>query len=271
MNDDILQTVSHVGFGHKNCNEDASIVLNHPKIDDLKLMVVADGVGGSCHGEIAAQSFCRYMGDWFKHIDVDEANFLPHMIKVADRLIYSDNKRAGIQSSTVASVVLITPENTHIATVGDTRVYIIKDEKLKRIERPETFYEKALITGDFLGVDVERAKMMPEGYIGHGMPELCNPDDLVIDNDYDGILAITDGVYKQLSDEQLEKIILNCDLSEVVSYMVNLAAGSKLENDKYTDLNIDVSMKSNDNVTVAAFFSGKSMLKKADRAYVKKI
>ena len=50
---ELLDTRTDIGLIRDN-NEDASTAIYHPKSKNLKLLIVADGMGGKEHGEFAS-------------------------------------------------------------------------------------------------------------------------------------------------------------------------------------------------------------------------
>ena len=58
----------------RETNEDATLVLNHPKNKNVKLMLVADGMGGKEYGEIAANYVATSLSKWFSNKDIKTLN-----------------------------------------------------------------------------------------------------------------------------------------------------------------------------------------------------
>ena len=62
--DYILQKESHIGLLRPS-QEDAVMVLVHPQDDRIKLLAVADGMGGKHYGDIAANYVLEKFGYWY--------------------------------------------------------------------------------------------------------------------------------------------------------------------------------------------------------------
>ena len=62
--DYILQKQTHIGL-LRPTQEDAVIALVHPEDDRIKLLAVADGMGGKQYGDIAANYVLQKFGYWF--------------------------------------------------------------------------------------------------------------------------------------------------------------------------------------------------------------
>ena len=55
---EMLDVKTHIGLIREK-NEDAVLAINHPDDENIKLLLVADGMGGREHGEIAS----KYVAD----------------------------------------------------------------------------------------------------------------------------------------------------------------------------------------------------------------
>ncbi len=214
-------------------NDDCVITAEHPSLNGVKLLVVADGVGGSENGYLASTLFSVDMHNWFNNLTVsdlqnnDVSVLLTNAIKASDRHIADVYSNMRPSPCTVASCILITNDNTYVSSVGDTRVYLEKSGQLNPIKRCENHLDKANKLGvDILFDDVETASRAPEGYIGYGSSKwyYCDPMvDVIPTASYDGILAVTDGVYKDVDDTNLNAIFEGCYSDDVAESICALA------------------------------------------------
>ena len=245
-------------------NDDASLIMQHPVFSDYKLMIVADGVGSCLRGDLAASMFCEKMYDWFNKLNLDDFNgnfnkLLKDSITWADMEIANYNETLGYDNVTVASVVVVTPKDTYYCTVGDTRIYFEYGDELQRVERIENLHDKALkynayelglIRDD--GYDCER----PEGYIGYGCDVFgtCMPIVYNIPSDsYTGILLISDGVYKEVGDNDLEVLFNKCLPEDIADCVVEQATYGYIKNSRYSDIISGKRKIGRDNITAVAY------------------
>ena len=70
---EILDSKTDIGRIREK-NEDAVLSITHPKNKNIKLLIVADGMGGKEKGEIAANYVTLYLHRWFIHKDVKLLN-----------------------------------------------------------------------------------------------------------------------------------------------------------------------------------------------------
>ena len=261
--DFILDTCSHIGATHE-VNQDYSIVCSHPSLEGVELMVVADGVSQSKHGEDASRMFCDEMKKWF--CSLNERDFEGYFSRNLKRAIRNADKKIGFENDlkdennvTVGSVVVITPNDTYISTVGDTRVYLEADGSLEAIKRIECMYDKMLSLGayqDGSRKDDGLDKYRPEGYIGYGLDNvgLCNPEVVCINSsDYTGILAVTDGVYDRISENDLDILFTRCNPYDISKIIVERAAEGYVSNPRYNELISNSKKRGGDDMTVAVY------------------
>lgn len=102
------------------------------------LAVVIDGVGGNGGGDVAANLACKCITDYFNGLDIS-TNVLEHLmgaVRFANNTICSEHYIPYLnQMSCVLTAVLINLETGRldVCHVGDTRLYILKDEVFTKI------------------------------------------------------------------------------------------------------------------------------------------
>ena len=138
--------VGETNVGMKRAhNEDAFEV-----IDDERLYIVADGMGGHASGEVAAKMAIDTLREFMKATSADpeatwpykmdksrgyEENRLITGIKLANLRIHEaaarDPKVRGMGTTIVA--ILVVDDGVLVAHVGDSRVYRIRDGKMEQL------------------------------------------------------------------------------------------------------------------------------------------
>jgi len=135
----------------------------------LNLFVVADGMGGHRHGEMAAElaiSTTRYYVEssqdrfdvtWPFGYNFDisvDANRLATAIQLANRQVWNHAQQspecAGM--GTTVAAILLSEGNAVIGNVGDSRVYLFRDNELDQISFDDTFVNTVVRQA---GTDVE--------------------------------------------------------------------------------------------------------------------
>lgn len=122
-------------------NEDTFIAQNIK--DNLVLAAVIDGVGGYNGGEVAAAIAKDVITSQLTDVD---AEYIPAMIaavKKASAAIY-EKKQTGTGLESMACVLTVAIVDVHnnifyYAHVGDTRLYLLRDESLVKISKDHSF------------------------------------------------------------------------------------------------------------------------------------
>jgi PPM family protein phosphatase len=148
----IVESASITDKGKKRkTNEDALIAE-----DALGLYVVADGMGGHRAGDIASRLVVDTIGEQIKQsigndssdqaADFDEtlsteANRLLSCIRLSNQVVYETslkNRSYRGMGSTV-SAIYFTESTLVAANVGDSPIYLVRDEKIKLLSVPHTY------------------------------------------------------------------------------------------------------------------------------------
>ncbi|MBC7803669.1 MAG: serine/threonine-protein phosphatase, partial [Candidatus Parcubacteria bacterium] len=111
---------------------------------DALFLVVADGMGGHAHGDVAAQIAVDCLGSAFKVEAVpkvaDPEGFLHRAIGRAHAMIIHQGQRQGLNDSPRTTVVacLVQEGYAYWSFVGDSRLYIIRDGRIVTRTRDHT-------------------------------------------------------------------------------------------------------------------------------------
>lgn len=198
---------------------------------DALLVVLADGMGGHRHGEIAAQLAVKTLTDAFQR---NALPILAHPFK-----FLSDHIRQvhdAIDSYAIANDMFEPPRTTLVAAivqydelfcahVGDSRLYHFREGRLLfRTEdhsKVQMLYRKGLIGKDEISTHPERNKIY--NCLGGETPpqvELAQKRPL---HDGDTILLCTDGLWSLLDDVEIGEILQNGSVTDTVPVLLDLA------------------------------------------------
>ena len=144
---------SHEGMSGKH-NEDFFGMFAW-KLDDQRnfyLGVVADGVGGQSAGEVASRLTVGAIQDYFDQQTQIEKNVSAHLeraIQVANETVHKaslENPERRGMSTTVAVAAFIN-DRLYTAHVGDSRIYLLRDGRLRQISIDHTWAQEAIEAG----------------------------------------------------------------------------------------------------------------------------
>lgn len=234
--------VTHTGLRREG-NEDA-----FRERADLGLYIVADGMGGHEAGEVASgltvdaiESFIHDTRDadlnqtWPFPYDVTrslEANRLIAAFRLANRRVASaigdDAALKGM--ATTAAAVLLGPEgHAHVAHVGDSRVYLLRDGQLQQVTHDHSWVGEQVRAGLLTDSDAQRhpwRNVVTRAISGGDDPEVEIADVEVQAGDL--LLVCTDGLSSVVPLEQMEALLTTStsedrDLSAAAHALVQAA------------------------------------------------
>ena len=199
----------------RNINQDFYYISNEE--DNINLYILADGMGGYNGGEIASnlatKSARNYIKENFEKIEPNEENIV-ELIK--DTMIYANNivhERAQEneeleQMGTTMEICLVYKNKVYIGHIGDSRVYRIRKNVIRKITTDHSYVEKLVKDGTITrqeAFDHPKKNMLMKAL---GCSEEIEPDIIVknfLDNDV--ILMCSDGLTNMISEEEIYSII----------------------------------------------------------------
>jgi PPM family protein phosphatase len=204
---------------------------------DALLLVVADGMGGHRHGEIAAQLAVTTMTDAFQRLAVpmlsSPAKFLiDHMQQIHDMIDQLTQERELVESPRTTIVAAVVQRGVlYCAHVGDSRLYHFRDgHLLYRTEDHsivQSLYSKGIINKDDMSTHPYRHKVY--SCLGGDVPPKIDLSDRHELAEGDTILLCTDGVWGAVADEQIKRILNSPSITEGITTLLNQAENASQE------------------------------------------
>lgn len=199
---------------------------------DALLLVVADGMGGHRHGEVAAQLAVTAMTDAFQRLAVptltSPAKFLiDHIQQIHDMIDQLTQEREMMEAPRTTIVAAIVQRGMlYCAHVGDSRLYHFRgNHLLYRTEDHsvvQSLYNKGIINKDEMTTHPYRHKVY--SCLGGDVPpkiDLADRQELV---EGDTVLLCTDGIWGAVADDQIKQILGGASISDNVTRLLNQAA-----------------------------------------------
>jgi serine/threonine protein phosphatase PrpC len=204
------------------------------------VFAVADGMGGAQAGEVASRIAA---GAFEKGVDegASAEGQLEEIAQGANREIHDlaqkDSSRAGM--GTTLTAALVHDDEVALGHVGDSRAYVLRDGKLKRLTKDHSLVEELRRQGRLTD---EQAEEHPQRSIitrALGPEPEVNVDTMTYPaKDGDVFLLCSDGLTTMVTDEEIQKIMLEArSLRSAVNKLVEAANG----------------MGGRDNITAVAF------------------
>lgn len=222
-----LSTLSYTVTGNRQYQQDAVYVSPGKKLAANKrtriLAVVCDGMGGMADGGKASQTAIQMMVQGFKQIEklpsVDIPAFFRQGIRAIDQTIYNFPKEDGKGSGTTMVAVVAEDNKLYWASVGDSRIYIIRGSQMQQVTRDHNYWlrlQEMVANGQITREDAmnRRQKEALISFLGIGNVNLMDVNTQPFEMQYgDVVMLCSDGITKTLSDDQIHSIIS----SEIVS------------------------------------------------------
>ena len=198
-------------------NEDRSIALTNSKGDVL--LLVCDGMGGQSKGDLASTIAVQTLQDEFEKHKGSFLNklfakiWLKNAIKKANSAIFDESARNEEYHGmgTTITAVLIVKTFIVIGQAGDSRAYILKDNKLVQISEDQTYvaylYRTGQITKEEVATHSKRHVLMN----AVGIYPSLNVDITSLNYNNEAILLCSDGLYNNVSHSDIENIMKNTD------------------------------------------------------------
>ena len=189
---------------------------------DHQVYVVADGMGGHSHGEVASRIAVKAIRDFVDQTaDRDttwpfaydsrlkrHSNRLKAAIRIAHdkvlRAIRQDGSLVGMGTTVVG--VLVDDSTAAVAHVGDSRVYRLREGRLDLLTQDHTWVNEQVVAG-YLSEEQARAhplKNVVTRALGGEADVLVDVREFPIQAG-DIFLLCSDGLTTMLSDEEIEK------------------------------------------------------------------
>ncbi len=129
--------------GRVRKNNEDTFIAERIQQGPFVLACVIDGVGGYAHGEVAAAIARQSILDYFTEPAGDSASRLQTALLAANDRIFAEKQRnrAYSRMACVLTLALVDTENNQFlyAHIGDTRLYLLRDESLIKITKDHSF------------------------------------------------------------------------------------------------------------------------------------
>ena len=198
-------------LGDRQDNQDrAAVVVS----DEAAMMLVFDGMGGHSDGAIAAETGLKVVQEMF--VDADQPIFDPKgflymaLSRAHDKVVaIGANLNVDFRPRATCALCLVQEGFTFWAHIGDSRIYLVRDEKVVNRSRDHSHVEILIQEG---AITEEEAQDHPM----RNFVECCIGGDASVPDmtitagqalrPGDVLLACSDGLWSGLSDDEVAQI-----------------------------------------------------------------
>jgi protein phosphatase len=211
-------------------NEDSCIsdVFLDPEIGKMAILGIADGMGGFTRGEAASSIAISSVRDFFREKPIERLVIEEKLRKSFERVgeqILSMSRVESERSGTTFTVGIYAENNLHIAHVGDTRAYLIREGSIRQITEDHSWVEEQVGKGLMTS---EQALASPYRNVltrSIGTGEDSAPDFFHIELKHgDHVVFCSDGLSNMIADREILHLATSSpDLNRACEDMVHLA------------------------------------------------
>ena len=215
--------------------------------DKHGLFIVADGMGGHLGGEEASKTAIETSSLFI--INSLESHHTPDIQAILDEAVNKSAQEVFSQSKscpnlrgmgTTLSMMAIMNNQAFIAHIGDSRIYCLRDNKLKLLTADHSLVNEQVMAGLLSEDDARKSSLRNIITRAIGQTQSVNADKLTIKiQPNDVFLLCSDGLNGMLKDEEIESIIAKNHPSIAIKYLIE-QANAKGGNDNITAILVKV-------------------------------
>jgi protein phosphatase len=203
-------------------NEDSYGIGEGPQVEQVgAVLVICDGMGGHAAGEVASRIGVEtILAQYYDDADEDRPVALERAFELANAQIYAKGHGS---MGTTGVAALLHHDALHIANVGDSRAYLLRDGSLRQVSRDHSFVSDQVAAGL---ITAEQARLSPHRNVI--TRALGYQPDVTVDlfrlplQIGDVVLLCSDGLHGLVSDAELSTLAAQ-PTDEAVKQLVDLA------------------------------------------------
>ena len=194
-----------------------------------RLAIIADGMGGCEGGQEASRIAVETVERVYASVrDGDPRSWLLEGFRAAhDRILEQASRHPELQGmGTTCTAIVLRGGSLYYAHVGDSRLYLVRDSKIDRLTRDQSY----------VGRLVEQGVISPEEALSHphrnilimalGVgPEILpeSPEQPIALEKGDSLLLCTDGLWSMVSENEMQLALAGGTLEEACQGLVQMA------------------------------------------------
>jgi len=208
--------------------------------DQLGIYIVADGMGGHRAGEVASSTVVSSIKDYMEafhtssvaqeegeNIMSPAATAVCHSVELANRVVYQLSQDQGSFKGmgSTAAVAYINDDTLVTANVGDSRIYLIRDNGIEQLTQDHTLLAEQMRKNPDWDPNTASIPMKHILLRAVGIHDSVEADVYEIQPlPGDLVLMCSDGLTDMLSDEEIQRLVVEGGpLEEICGRLVDRA------------------------------------------------
>lgn len=214
----------------RDTNEDYYYISD--SLDDVKLYILADGMGGYNGGEVASklavETAKNYIVNNFKDAEKDKDSIIQLVgssMEYANMIVYEKSKQVPELEGmgTTLEICLVYNNKVYIGHIGDSRIYRIRKQFIRKLTQDHSYVQKLVKDGT---ITKEQAEHHPQKNMlmkALGCNAFIEPDVMVKGFIKDDILVIcSDGLSNMVNQQTIGEMATK-NIEQATVDLVNLA------------------------------------------------
>jgi len=173
--------------------------------------VLADGMGGYEQGEVASSMMVGTVNDDDgRTMRKDPRRWLSEMIAKANQRIYESSLRQQSVMGTTCAILLIRKKKIYCASVGDSRIYLLANGKLRQLTCDHTVVGEMMRKGEISSAEAARHPQRSVLTKAIGTSPQIEPDIFKLSCSIrkgDRFLLCSDGLYDVVPDDVIGRLL----------------------------------------------------------------
>lgn len=210
-----MDFTAYTNQGSREYNEDNYCIAEY---GDAMCFALADGLGGHGGGDVASKTAVTAVRRLFEEKGFSNT-FFEDAFRTAQNAIFEEQEKAHNHSKmkTTLTVLVIVDGMAHYAHVGDSRLYILKNKKIKKRTLDHSVPQMLALSGEIRDSDIrhhpDRSRLMHVlGVFGEeARYDIGKPIRL---GGVMSFLICSDGYWELVEDKDIEITCSNADSSE---------------------------------------------------------
>jgi protein phosphatase len=213
--------------GKKHANQDS--IFAGKLANGSYLLAIADGMGGHSGGDVASKLAIEVLVGFLRINPLLELDLVFQEIR-SQFILEAEKNPALSQMGTTLIVCIVKDCNAYIGHVGDSRLYLLRNNGLKTITKDQTEVQRLVDDGV---LNSKEAKKYPRRNVLLSVvspsSEYVLQKSLIPIQPKDRILLVTDGLYNVLSKEEIRNFSIGASMSALCN---TLEAEAKMREPK---------------------------------------
>lgn len=217
----------------RKTNEDSCFV-----IPNQDVYIVADGVGGNNSGEIASSTAVESLAEFVRSNDLRSCRspeeifgFFTDAVDVANERVYRKGREDADCRGMATTVVMtyIRDGSAYLTNIGDSRAYLFRNGRLKRITKDHTYVNELIDQGVITEKEAEYHSQKNVITKALGAESQVDPDFYKVNLQRDDVMLLcSDGLYGEVGEDRMADMLRsgqenNTGMNELCAEFVNEA------------------------------------------------